>query len=101
MSSGPEELYNLVRQIPYGRICSYGRLGATLTNRVSGLVAGKWMERCPEDLPWWRVVAADGRLVIAKKNALAGQLQRTRLEEEGVLFDGDLVRVREFFWEPV
>ncbi|HEX5880748.1 MAG TPA: MGMT family protein [Actinomycetota bacterium] len=38
------------------------------------------MARCPGDVPWWRVVHADGRM----KGATGADEQRARLAEEGV-----------------
>jgi len=41
---------------------------------------GQAMARCPDDVPWWRVVQADG----AMKTAPGGDEQRARLRDEGV-----------------
>jgi alkylated DNA nucleotide flippase Atl1 len=41
-------------------------------------------EQVPGDLPWWRVVRADGSLAV-------GQRQRERLMAEGVPFNGERV----------
>lgn len=86
-----EELYRVVRKIPPGTVMSYGAVGSLLMPRVSGLIAGKWLDRCPPELPWWRVVGADGTLKIARKSAELALEQRRKLEEEGVAFEGDLV----------
>jgi alkylated DNA nucleotide flippase Atl1 len=91
-----EELYAVVRRIPYGTVMSYGAVGSLLTPRVSGLIAGKWLDRCPPDLPWWRVVGADGTLKIARKAPQLAVEQRRKLEEEGVNFHGDLVSPASF-----
>lgn len=95
-----EELFALVRQIPPGRCCAYGDLGRALKNPVSGLIVGRWMHRCPDDLPWWRVIGADGRLPVGKRGPEFERLQRERLEAESVPFLApdrvDLASVR---WE--
>lgn len=41
-------------------------------------------EQVPDDVPWWRVVRADGSLA-------AGQRQREHLMAEGVPFNGERV----------
>ncbi len=41
-------------------------------------------ERHPDDVPWWRVVRADGSLAV-------GQRQREHLMAEGVPFRGERV----------
>jgi alkylated DNA nucleotide flippase Atl1 len=38
------------------------------------------MARCPHDVPWWRVVHADGSM----KGTAGADEQRARLAEEGV-----------------
>lgn len=101
MRSGPEAVYDMVRAIPPGHVTSYGALGWALENRVSGLVVGSWMSRCPDDVPWWRVCAKDGRLVVFKRDASFAITQRNLLEAEGVAFEGDKVRLAGIYWEPV
>jgi len=99
MSERLDELWTIVRSIPRGHVASYGAVGRALRNPVSGLVAGKWMANAPEGVPWWRVVAASGELVIAKRNPDWGKIQRDMLEQEGVAFNGDLVK-RDAFVQP-
>jgi len=100
MRTGPEAVYEMVRAIPSGRVTSYGALGLALQNRVSGLVVGNWMSRCPDDIPWWRVVAKDGRLVVFKKDVSYAVTQRNLLEAEGVDFEDDIVRMSQFYIDP-
>lgn len=98
--AGPEAVYQMVREIPRGRVTSYGALGLALENRVSGLVVGNWMSRCPDDTPWWRVVAKDGRLVVFKRDVAFAMTQMNLLMDEGVPFVGEKVKVDEVYWEP-
>lgn len=95
-----EELYALVRQIPKGRCAGYGALGRFLRNPVSGYVVGRWMASAPEGIPWWRVVAKDGTLVVARRDPELGIRQRSLLVKEGVPFDEDQVRMQEVDWDP-
>lgn len=98
--TGREELYALVRRIPRGRCAGYGALGRYLTNPVSGYITGKWMASAPEGVPWWRVAAKDGTLVVARRDPELGLRQRRLLEEEGVPFVGDRVAVDKVGWDP-
>ncbi len=82
-----EELWELVRAIPAGKVCGYGAIGNIMKNPVSGLLIGRWMAVSPSDVPWWRVVAADGRLPVWKKDPNLEVIQHDRLVEEGVEFD--------------
>lgn len=94
-------LFQMVAEIPEGKVTGYGALGRNLPNPVSGLLVGRWMSSCPPDLPWWRVVASDGKLPVWKKDPTLEVIQRQRLEEEGIQFDlEDRVKVDLFWWEP-
>lgn len=94
-----EELWGKVRAVPRGLCTSYGALGRELSQPVSGLVVGRWLESGPpEDVPWWRVVAKDGSLPIAKRNPYLAEQQRARLEAEGVAFDAGCVRFPEHWF---
>lgn len=95
-----EELYDLVRKVPPGRCAGYGSLGRFLANPVSGYVAGRWMASAPEDVPWWRVVAKDGTLVVAKRDPALGIRQRRLLEKEGVEFVEDRANMDVVRWDP-
>jgi alkylated DNA nucleotide flippase Atl1 len=55
-----EAVLDLVEQIPPGRVMSYGSIAAELGSRASRQV-GKVMAHGGSDVPWWRVVHADGR----------------------------------------
>ena len=71
-----------VRAIPEGFVRSYGDLSPGAP-RFSGTV----LSRTEADVPWWRVVHADGSLA-------KGDRQRALLEEEGVPFRGARVDMR-------
>lgn len=99
-----EALRDMVRAIPQGRCTSYSAIGRALPNPVSGLLVGKWMaSRALEgetQVPWWRVCAKDGTLVIAKRDPALGIRQRQLLEREGVPFDEEgRVHMAEVFWD--
>jgi methylated-DNA-protein-cysteine methyltransferase-like protein len=94
-----EELWDLIRAIPPGKVATYGGLGATLKHPASGFIVGRWMARCPNGVPWWRVVAKTGSLPIAKLDIYAELDQRRQLESEGVGFVGDKVDLDAHLWD--
>lgn len=100
MSDRMEELWAAVCSVPKGRVASYGAIGRSLRYPMSGRQVGFSMMRCPPDVPWWRVLAQTGRLVIQKRSPHLAHEQRARLEEEGVRFEGDAV-APEHFWDPL
>jgi methylated-DNA-protein-cysteine methyltransferase related protein len=86
MRSRELEVLERVRAIPVGFVRTYGDVSPG-----SPRFAGAVLFECDEpDLPWWRVVRADGSLA-------KGARQRGRLIAEGVPFRGqrvDMARVR-------
>lgn len=99
MARSLEQLWELVRAIPFGKVAGYGALGRALDRPVSGLVVGKWMAVAPPDVPWWRVVASDGSLRTARRDPGLALSQKRHLEGEGVAFTSDRVSA-EAFWQP-
>jgi methylated-DNA-protein-cysteine methyltransferase-like protein len=78
-------IYAFVRALPTGRVASYGDVGAAVG--VTARTVGWAMSVAPEDVPWQRVVGADGYLRIAKRSPHLKEKQRALLEAEGVTFD--------------
>ena len=78
-----EQVLARVRAIPPGFVRTYGDLSPGAP-RFAGTVLAR--THAP-DLPWHRVVRADGSLA-------KGARQRKLLEEEGIPFKGDRVDMR-------
>ena len=94
-----DDVYAIVRQIPAGKVTTYGRV-AQLTpvprgaRGVGWALAGLSSERASE-VPWWRVINAAGRI----SNEFHAALQRELLEAEGVDFDErGYVDLKRFLW---
>jgi methylated-DNA-protein-cysteine methyltransferase-like protein len=82
MSEDFERFYALVRQIPPGKVTTYGQLGA-MCGITDSRIAGDAM-RVAKDVPWQRVINARGQISLKGET---GKRQRTLLEAEGVTFD--------------
>lgn len=91
------QVYEHARAIAPGKVLSYGALGALCSPPISGYICGRIMNQVLDDVPWWRVVAKDGSLPIAKRNPVLANEQREKLAAEGVRFDeSGKVRMTEF-----
>jgi methylated-DNA-protein-cysteine methyltransferase-like protein len=67
--------------------------------RIRARWVGYALNRCPEDLPWHRVVNSKGR--ISARHGVGPDLQRTLLEGEGIEFDqDDRLDLEARCWEP-
>jgi methylated-DNA-protein-cysteine methyltransferase related protein len=83
-----EAVYALVRQIPPGRVTTYGTLGQLLGRYRSARLVGWAMRHSPGGLPAHRVVNASG--VLSGGWAFGHpSVQRALLEAEGVGFVGE------------
>jgi methylated-DNA-protein-cysteine methyltransferase related protein len=71
-----EEVLDAVRAIPEGFVRTYGDLSPGAPR-----FAGAALRGVGDEVPWWRVVHADGTLAV-------GEEQRRRLEAEGAPFLG-------------
>ena len=87
-----------MRRVPRGAVVTYGQVAALLGAPRSARAVGAAMRRCPDDVPWHRVVNAQGG--ISRRRRVAGMLtQRIRLEQEGVPLRGGRVVLARCRWE--
>jgi len=94
-----EKIWQIVYQIPKGRVSSYGQVA-----RLAGLpgyarYVGHVMKNLPEGtkLPWHRVANSQGRLSFPK-DSREYQLQKKRLEDEGIVFVKGRFSLKKFGW---
>lgn len=103
-------VYEIVRQIPPGRVATYGQVAALIPPpegvnlRQYEAQGPRWvgaaMAACPDDVPWQRVINAQGK--ISLRGGGGPMLQRQRLEAEGVVFDDkERVDLKRYTWEAV
>lgn len=90
-------IYAYIRTIPRGRVVSYGDVGAAVGETAR--TVGWALSACPPDVPWQRVVGADGYLRIARRSPHLRQLQEELLRAEGVTVSEKGFVDRRFFWE--
>lgn len=96
-----QEVYDLVRRIPAGRVMSYGQVGDYLVPPLSARIVGRVMYHSPNGIPWWRVVGKDGELRIVRRDPHMAALQRQLLAQEDVPFREDgRVNMDACRWQP-
>jgi methylated-DNA-protein-cysteine methyltransferase related protein len=84
-------IYQVVRDIPRGRVMTYGAVARRAGLPQGARTVGRAMAASPEVLPWQRVVGLlrAGIAHITIRDPLAAGLQRALLEKEGVKFRRD------------
>lgn len=94
-------VYSLVREVPRGRVVTYGQVAAMLGHPRAARAVGTALSHLPPGLarlvPWQRVINAAGRISI-RGDIQRPDLQRELLELEGVPFKGGHVDLQRFRW---
>ena len=77
-----QDVYATVKQVPLGKVISYGQIARILGRPRSAREVGRAMRICPDDTPWQRVVMADGTIT----GGQFADMRKGMLEDEGVIF---------------
>lgn len=102
-----QKVWDLVRQIPLGKVSTYGKIAAMLPPPpgmdIKAYLAfgARWvggaMAACPQGVPWQRVINSQGK--VSLRPGGGGSDQRELLENEGVVFDEhDRVDLKIYAW---
>lgn len=95
-----EKIYDAVRKIPRGKVCSYGQIAAMAGNPRWSRVVGYALHVNPEPgtIPCHRVVTKNGE--VSKAFAFGGEnMQRILLAEEGIEFlDDGRINMKKYSW---
>jgi methylated-DNA-protein-cysteine methyltransferase-like protein len=97
-----DRVYSVVRQIPPGRVTSYGAIAKYLGTGRSARVVGWAMNQSHglEDVPAHRVVNRIG-LLTGKHHFDGTRLMQQLLENEGIrIEDNQVVDFDQVFWDP-
>ncbi len=92
-----QSVYTEIAKVPYGKVISYGQLAMLSGHPGAARAVGQIAHFGPPHLPWHRLVHANGRL--ANGYVPGGPIcQKETLLKEGVVFNRDLVVMRESQW---
>jgi len=96
-----EAVYSLIREIPEGKVATYGQVAELVGSPGAARAVGMCMKTNPDAprTPCHRIVASDGKLT----GYSVGEGLKTKKElllKEGVLFKGNRVDVERSLWQP-
>lgn len=98
-----ELVYDVARQIPKGRVTSYGAIAACLGTKLSARMVGWAMNgagKIKPKVPAHRVVNKLGML--SGKHHFSGDMMEQLLKKEGIkVKDDKIVDFEKHFWDPV
>ena len=96
-------VYDVVRQIPRGRVTSYGAIAAALGTKLSARMVG-WAMNSAHDpslkIPAHRVVNRNGMLTGKFHFGDPMEMQRRLENEKIVVIDDKIQDFKKIFWDP-
>jgi len=96
-----EKVYQVAKQIPYGRVTSYGAIANYLGASRSARMVGYAMNgSASKDVPAHRVVNRKG-LLTGKQHFDGTNLMQQLLESEGIeVIDHQIQNFKKVYWDP-
>ena len=96
-----KRVYQVARQIPYGRVTSYGAIAKYLGAAKSARMVGYAMNGSHnQDVPAHRVVNKKG-LLTGKHHFNGINLMQQLIESEGIpVKDNQIQNLENYFWDP-
>lgn len=95
------DVYEVAKLIPKGKVTSYGAIGAYLGLKSSARMVGWAMNGAPADVPAHRVLNRSG-LLTGKHHFPSPDTMQELLEAEGVkVKDDKVINLKEVYWEPL
>ena len=95
-----EQFYAIVKQIPQGKVATYGQIATLAGYYGQARQVGYALHAVPsDDIPWHRVINTKGKISLNQE--MGGAVQRKMLEDEGVVFsESGVVKMAVFQWQP-
>ncbi|MBC7880608.1 MAG: MGMT family protein [Anaerolineae bacterium] len=103
MSNSFERIYAVVRCIPTGKVATYGQIARLAgLGRGARVVGYALFQITPgSDVPWQRVVNAQGEISESPHRQGNDDYQRILLKSEGIIFDeAGRIDLTEYRWQP-
>jgi methylated-DNA-protein-cysteine methyltransferase-like protein len=97
-----EQVYDIVKEIPLGRVTSYGAIAQALGTKKSSRMVGWAMNACHNrpEIPAHRVVNRNG-LLTGKMHFSSPIEMEDLLVKEGIQVNKDqILDFQKFFWDP-
>ncbi|PSB55286.1 MGMT family protein [Chamaesiphon polymorphus] len=102
-SSNYAKIYAVVKQIPCGKVLTYGQVAdlAGLYGKARLVGYALFKVDIASDIPWQRVVNAKGEISYSIARCGGDYLQKNLLENEGVEFQReDRIDLKKYRWQP-
>tara|TARA_R110002110_G_scaffold415765_2_gene655171 strand:+ start:19056 stop:19388 length:333 start_codon:yes stop_codon:yes gene_type:complete len=101
-NSVDQQIWQVVSQIPPGKVASYGDVAGYASLPGAARRVGFALRKLPDNsqIPWFRVVNSAGRISLPQ-GSTAYFRQKSRLEADGVeLGPNDRIDLKRYRWRP-
>lgn len=100
-----QRIYALIRQIPPGKVATYGQIARVIgdcTPRMVGYaLAALRTTQDGLEVPWQRVINSQGK-ISSHGDGFGSAIQRQLLEDEGIQFNQEgIIDLEQFGWIPL
>lgn len=100
--SNYDRIYTTVRQIPWGKVATYGQIAdlAGLYGKARLVGYALFRVQIEDDIPWHRVINAQGEISYSLQRQGGDYLQKVLLEEEGIEFKSNgKIDLNKYRWQ--
>jgi methylated-DNA-protein-cysteine methyltransferase related protein len=101
--SNYDRIYTTVRQIPWGKVATYGQIAdlAGLYGKARLVGYALFRVQIEDDIPWHRVINAQGEISYSLQRQGGDYLQKVLLEAEGIGFKSNgKIDLNKYRWQP-
>ena len=94
-------ILSIVSQIPYAKVATYGQIAKLAGLPKHARLVGRVLSQLDTetDLPWHRVLNAQGKISLNKLDEYGHNIQQQKLCAEGILCARNRVNLKQYQWD--
>jgi len=94
-------ILSVVSQIPYAKVATYGQIAKLAGLPKHARLVGRVLSQLDTetDLPWHRVLNAQGKISLNKLDEYGYNIQQQKLSAEGILCAGNRISLKQYQWD--
>lgn len=100
MTNFTKRVIDLIRQIPRGKVSTYGNIAKLAGNNRASRQISRILNSSSQkyDLPWHRVINSQGKISLKLGDGF--EMQKAMLESEEIVVTKDRIDLSKYLWEP-
>jgi len=101
MSRLYQQIWDIVYQIPFGKVATYGQVARLAGLGFNSRLVGYALHNLPVNstVPWHRVINCQGKISLSKEDG-SFQLQKKLLQQENIIFINEKIDLQIYRWIP-